>query len=60
LTLARLSKRASWLEQPNHELAEVRANLRRILLLSEAARCKADYDFLDKYSAFQAATLYNL
>ncbi|KUF99962.1 hypothetical protein AM588_10009472 [Phytophthora nicotianae] len=45
----RLSKRASWREQPSHELPEVRANLRRILLLSEVARCKADYEFLDNY-----------
>ncbi|ETN07239.1 hypothetical protein PPTG_13591 [Phytophthora nicotianae INRA-310] len=44
-----LSKRASWREQPSHELPEVRANLRRILLLSEVARCKADYEFLDNY-----------
>ncbi|KAL4095615.1 hypothetical protein PRIC1_008988 [Phytophthora ramorum] len=41
--------RASWKEQLNHELPEVRANLRRILLLSEVARCKADYEFLDQY-----------
>ncbi|KAF4040529.1 Cyclic nucleotide-binding domain [Phytophthora infestans] len=44
-----LSKRASWREQPSHELPEVRANLRRILLLSEVARCKAEYEFLDNY-----------
>ncbi|KAG6975704.1 hypothetical protein JG688_00002129 [Phytophthora aleatoria] len=41
--------RASWQEQPSHEQPEVRANLRRILLLSEVARCKADYEFLDNY-----------
>ncbi|TMW68681.1 hypothetical protein Poli38472_006149 [Pythium oligandrum] len=33
-------------EGPN---AEVRANLRRILLLSDLARCRADYEYLDKY-----------
>ncbi|KAG2859967.1 hypothetical protein PC113_g8453 [Phytophthora cactorum] len=48
-TLTMLSKRASWQEQPSHEHPEVRANLRRILLLSEVARCKADYEFLDNY-----------
>jgi hypothetical protein len=29
--------------------AEVRAALRRILLTSDALRCREDYEFLDKY-----------
>lgn len=44
--------RSTWRSGPDHESPDVRANLRRILLLSHAARCNADYEFLDKYSAF--------
>ncbi|RLN52673.1 hypothetical protein BBJ28_00022209 [Nothophytophthora sp. Chile5] len=52
-----LSKRNNLHEPPDHELPEVRANLRRILLLSDVARCKSDYEFLDKYGAWPPIVL---
>lgn len=42
---------------PDHESPEVRANLRRVLLLPDAARCNADYELLDKFSSVPSQCL---